>query len=839
MLTKAELIELQIQIELESKAQSIEKARQADEHLKSKGQHSKSQAGLALHGKIISSAVALMAEDINYYHRTFKGGGIPVCYKLLLDNERVAPYIEPEEMAHIALVTMLDSVREIPTIPSTQIFTAIGNKIEDQARMRKVQELDPKFFDRLTEAHLKTSESYSRKMVKVMAEVDFREIDNNELSWDKWNSDERVAIGAWASWIIHQSTSWFQEITLPPCKADPFGTTKYLMFSSSAVSEAESIEELRFSLAYDCKPMLCKPREFVDVDTPGGFIIRAPGQISKLIHGHSAGSIPSQLAIDFINNLQRQPFLVNEFILEILEKLSRQNTSIGSFKSYISKTKNEGPVIDPDIWLLPDTDLRKKEAFVEIMKHKAENSKHKEQSISPKQKLALARWVHNYEIEFFSPWFFDTRLRAYPTSNFHPQGADYEKALLLFADGAPVTRENIDQTELFYKIAIANTYGNQKDKRPFYGLESRVSWASAYIEENLHTILHKPLSKESKAIWTKADEPFQHLALLKEYNEVIRNWRPGVLAHVPIGFDATCSGLQLLGSFVKDEETCRLVNVLPSDRPQDAYRAVANKAVEILSDPERWRQLRGRSDDKEHGIPLDKVDRSVAKKVVMLIPYGGAYDTLARHVGLATKDWKLGMRDTHTLTKALIQGMAEAVPGFSALNRWFKEAAACVMASDAEFIQWTTPTGSHIQQNYRIPKTHRINTVALGVSNYKDPEHYGSTQSTVIDKSSDGEVNKRKSQTALAANWTHSMDAAVLQQAFHDFDQPFTTVHDCLYAPASVIPDAVERIREAFVKVTTHNALQQFIDDNNIEFPLPPIGKANVESAIESDYLFS
>ena len=83
------------------------------------------------------------------------------------------------------------------------------------------------------------------------------------------------------------------------------------------------------------------------------------------------------------------------------------------------------------------------------------------------------------------------------------------------------------------------------------------------------------------------------------------------------------------------------------------------------------------------------------------------------------------------------------------------------------------------------------------------------------------------------------MDAAVLQQAFHDFDQPFTTVHDCLYAPAAAIPEAVRRIREAFVKVTTHPALQQFIDDNNIDFPLPPIGKADVSSAINSDYLFS
>jgi DNA-directed RNA polymerase len=839
MLSKAELVNLQIQIELDGKAQSIEKARKADERLKSKGQNSKSQAGLALHGQIISSAISLMAEDINYHHRTLSGA-LPVCYKLLLDNERVAPFIEPEEMAHIALVTMLDSVKDIPTIPSTRIFTEIGSKIEDQARITKVKELDPKFFERLASSHLMRMESYSKKMSKAIAEIEFREIDKRELAWDGWSLEERVAIGAWAAWIIQQSTDWFQEVQLPPCKADPFGTTKYLMFTKKALKEAEALEDMRMKLSYECRPMFCDPKPFTtDPKEDGGYIVKAPGMNSKLIHGHDTGSLPSQMAVDFLNNLQIQKFEVNGFVLEILEHLSRDNTSIGTFHSYIGKRSDHVPKLDPDVWLLPDTDERKKKAFVVLMKLISEDDKHKEKALTPKQILSLARWAIDHGLEFTSPWFFDTRLRAYPTSNFHPQGADFQKALLLFANGTPVTRKNKDEIDLIYKIALANTYGNSIDKRPFYGPESRVSWATSYIEENIFKILNKPCSEASQAIWTEADEPFQHIALLHEYNKVIRNWRPGVLCQVPIGYDATCSGLQLLGSFVKDEETCRLVNVLPSDRPQDAYRAVAKRAVEILSDPERWTQLRGREKDTEHGIPLDKVNRSVAKKVVMLIPYGGTYDTLVKHVGIATEDWKLGMRDLHTLTKALIQGMAEAVPGFSALNKWFKEAAACVMASDADCIQWTTPTGSHIEQRYFIPKTHKIATIAFGISNYKDPDHYGSTQATVVDTSVKGEVNKRKNQTALAANWTHSMDAAVLQQAFHDFDQPFTTVHDCLYAPAANIPAAVKRIREAFVKVTSHQSLQQFIEDNQITFPLPPIGNADVSSAINSDYLFS
>ena len=256
-------------------------------------------------------------------------------------------------------------------------------------------------------------------------------------------------------------------------------------------------------------------------------------------------------------------------------------------------------------------------------------------------------------------------------------------------------------------------------------------------------------------------------------------------------------------------------------------------------DPDRWTQLNGRQDDVEHAIPIDRIDRSVAKKGVMLIPYGGTYDTLCGHVRDAVKDWEISIRDAHTLTKALIQGMSEAVPGFSALNKWFKEAAAEVMKSGADKITWTTPTGSKIVQKYNVPSTRAIRTVALGVSNYKKPEHYQSTRASVVDDNGKVEVNARKNATALAANWTHSMDAAVLQEAFHDFDQPFTTVHDCLYAPAAVLPEALKRLRKAFVTVVTYDALHQFLEDNEIDIGLPPIGDADVTSAEASEYLFS
>ena len=42
---------------------------------------------------------------------------------------------------------------------------------------------------------------------------------------------------------------------------------------------------------------------------------------------------------------------------------------------------------------------------------------------------------------------------------------------------------------------------------------------------------------------------------------------------LPVATDATCSGLQILAGLCRDKSTAQLVNVLPSDAPQDAYKS--------------------------------------------------------------------------------------------------------------------------------------------------------------------------------------------------------------------------------------------------------------------------
>ena len=82
-----------------------------------------------------------------------------------------------------------------------------------------------------------------------------------------------------------------------------------------------------------------------------------------------------------------------------------------------------------------------------------------------------------------------------------------------------------------------------------------------------------------------------------------------------VAVDATCSGLQILAGLAKDRSTAELVNVVPSSKPSDAYKAVADKAKEFLpSYMHHW------------------MDRSVCKRTVMTIPYNATKDSSRKYI---------------------------------------------------------------------------------------------------------------------------------------------------------------------------------------------------------------
>lgn len=118
-------------------------------------------------------------------------------------------------------------------------------------------------------------------------------------------------------------------------------------------------------------------------------------------------------------------------------------------------------------------------------------------------------------------------------------------------------------------------------------------------------------------LWAEEEDPWQCLAAIFEWVRYLDEG-PGMISSLPIRVDGTCNGIQHLSAMVRDEEGGRAVNLVPGNRPRDIYMDVGNIVQQALDDQplnpfvRMWGRLFG-----------DKVPREVAKRPVMILPYGG------------------------------------------------------------------------------------------------------------------------------------------------------------------------------------------------------------------------
>src|SRR5690606_39578489 len=121
--------------------------------------------------------------------------------------------------------------------------------------------------------------------------------------------------------------------------------------------------------------------------------------------------------------------------------------------------------------------------------------------------------------------------------------------------------------------------------------EDRFAWTQAN-EQLLRQIAGDPLG--SRKEWeAAADQLWLGLAAAKEwtaYRDQVRVY----VTHLPCFIDGTCNGLQHFSALAGDPKLAALVNVVPSDTPQDIYQAVADRASAILAEKaghrEKWAQ---------------------------------------------------------------------------------------------------------------------------------------------------------------------------------------------------------------------------------------------------------
>ena len=311
--------------------------------------------------------------------------------------------------------------------------------------------------------------------------------------------------------------------------------------------------------------------------------------------------------------------------------------------------------------------------------------------------------------------------------------------------------------------------------------------------------------------WEAADEPWQFLAACEEYYAVVTK-RTREHTRLFVATDATCSGLQILAGLARDRKTAQLVNVLPSDRPQDAYKVVAECAKPYI--PKHL-----------HSV----WDRKCVKRTVMTIPYNAKPFSNRSYIrdALKEKGLEIDKEDLTVTVQAVRNAMNEIVPGPMAVMKWIETEVAKAIKRGSTELQWVTPSGFIVKQ--RIMKK-KVKVLALQL--------LGRCQMNVATEDKN-EVDLNRHKAATAPNLIHSLDASLLHLSIEDFNHPIALIHDSVLTRATDMDELSANIRKTYMHLfAEHDYLSEFAQQIGAETRPPIIGDLKPEAVIDSTYFF-
>lgn len=855
--------EWQREIERQATAYAIEERKRAEEATYQSRRSSQTQVGRLFRYQLVNCLAELLEE----WH---KGAMVHGAGRFLATVDPLLKKgLDYMTVAHITVTVVMDKLGRNSAFQSTitKIKVEIGQKLDHQAFLNTIEAHFPREFDKINRWYLKSGEmGYAYKIGNAKKTI------QDELKYDFLSPLEQMHVGDWAFTCLERLTKWFEREDVP--NEGKHGVTAYLKLSEEGIKHRMMLQSMADAAEFDAWPMVCKPLDWTPEER-GGYMLQHPGDYGHLIH-NDHGTIPSVSAFDAINKQQSVPFKVNRFVYDVQVALLSKHNEIGAFKSYEADSwvDENFPRFDPEVWELPKMDPAHRKAKRDLKRAYSAQKKAEKLGKNPFRVLKVAaRFLEVPKI--YLSCFFDSRLRIYTHSvTLTYQGSDYQKALIMFAEGNPVTDENREQVKREMLISIANSYGNDK-----ISFDDRVEFAADLLN-GLDFVAAEPLSTKARNIWADAaDEPFQFLALVREYFEIFV-WHTKDVAEVPGGRDATNSGNQILGAMCRDAKTCFYTNVITewkdqvADAPQDLYGVVARGVQVLLNNDnyvhtnlEKYRESALKKADKEgYEIKLDNftynprlisiINRSHVKRACMIDAYGGAWRSKNRHISDELTetgkelDIKFSLAEKRLVTDACVASQASSFPLSDQLNKWFKGFGQAAVKKGLKLINWTTPDGSYVVQEYLVPNMITIDTYAMGGGTYFKPlEQPGEDrpnakakdkrQSASIRNGYTDEIMEGKTATALGANFTHSHDASIIRGAMNKLEHSFFGVHDCLYAPHGHLEEACKQLRLSFRDCVSGDALSDLAKSNELEVASAPRGDADIKDCTDSPYMFS
>ena len=779
MATTAQIAE-QVQFERDAIRCGLEKLRKQTKDLEDKQYASATTYGTAS----MDSLLPLVVERIETTTNCLYKGQAGAAFKDIHNHLRG---VEPLAAAAIALKLTFDKVfssREDDDRKLVAVTGSIGRAVEDECQMQYYERTCPGLLKTIKDNYWHRACGTHQKLIVVRTLINRSDVS----PWKAWKQDVRVKLGTWLLNCILEASGWFSlDRRRQGRKTDNYviPTPEFLKIKDEIMAQAELFSPIAY-------PMLIEPNDWTN-ERHGGYLLNEIRKCHDMVRRGNRTLIQGETPLAALNKIQKVAYTLNPFTLGVAKILMEKGRDV---KKFIPIVDYPLPVKPPDIDTNKEARQSYKRECAEIYNKKADSFR---RSCRTRMTMEAAALFENKD-KFFIPHSFDYRGRMYPVPAFLTmQDTDFGKSLLKFYEEAKLTSEAED----WLSFQVATTWGLDKAS-----IKERLEWTT-----NNHNHIARVAEDPIGCLpdWEAAEEPWQFLAACDEYYHCCIK-RDRDYTALPVATDATCSGLQILAGLCRDARTASLVNVLPGERPADAYATVAEYAKPNVPDS-----------IKEH------MDRKVVKRVVMTVPYNAKPHSNRGYIrdALKKKGVEIEKDDLTATVNAVRDAMDEIVPGPMAVMKWFEAEVAKAIRRGESKLEWCTPSGFVVTQklmkkNFKDVKLQLLGNVKIRVS---------------IEDSDQVDINHHKN--ATAPNVIHSLDASLLHLAALRFDNPLSLIHDSVLCRATDMSALSTIVREVYMHLFAENDyLTDFAKQIGAETQPPIIGDLKPESVIESTYFF-
>ena len=728
--------------------------------------------------------------------------------------------VEPEVLALITGKHIINTITQYKPLTATCI--SLGGKIETEISLRNFKSLNPELYETVKADLDKRSFNYTYKRRKLRESAKRDEV----MKWEEWTTPVKLHVGIRLVELMIYATGLI-EIGTETVKHKKAKIIKQTEKTREWIKNRNGFNEL---LNPEYLPTVMPPKAWSTV-TGGGYWTKELPELDLVkqknkLFKKELENFDMPEVYSAVNTMQNTPYKINKFILHVMQEAWDKGLAVGGMP----------PNVNYDIPNKPH-DIETNSASRKEWKKKAvmvhtENARMFSKRLLYAKIMWLADKFKDYATLYF-PLQLDFRGRAYCVPAFlNYQSITGAKALLSFAHGKEITKEN--KGDYWLAIHGANMFGEDK-----ISLQERVEW----VNKNEDWILKCAEDPMNNRKWEDASNAYQFLAFCDEWSKFKKEGY-GFMSHIPVSVDGSCNGLQVYSLMLRDSKAGKLVNLLPTDKPQDIYQLVADAVIEKLkvdaAENKPYAQLW-----LNYGIK-----RSTTKRSIMTICYGSTrYSCTDFVIEDLTKRKDKG--ENHPFTDDLFRP-ASYLAGViwesigdnlksARIGMDYLQTIARVVAREQLPVHWVTPVGFPVYQSYPEMKSKRVKAMLMG----EVIKPRINTETDLTDKLRMG--------NGVAPNLVHSVDSAAMMKtvniAHKNGIKNFCNVHDSFGTTAGDVEVLNQSLRQAFITMfTEHDILSEFRNDVMKQLPVelhaklpevPNKGDLDINQLRDSEFFFA